>query len=117
MAVLTTVLGTVLLGFADDMLDLPWRYKLIFPFFIVAPLLSAFSGSTSIGIVYPFSLMLGSSLDLSYLFYLYIILLGIYCTNTINIYAGINGLEVGTHIFNSGQSIIAAASMLIYFFF
>lgn len=39
---------------------------------------------------------------------LYITLLGIYCTNTINIYAGINGLEVG-------QSIVAAASLLILF--
>jgi UDP-N-acetylglucosamine--dolichyl-phosphate N-acetylglucosaminephosphotransferase len=40
------------------------------------------------------------------IFLLYIVLLGIYCTNTINIYAGINGLEVG-------QSIIAAGSALI----
>jgi UDP-N-acetylglucosamine--dolichyl-phosphate N-acetylglucosaminephosphotransferase len=38
----------------------------------------------------------------------YITLLGIYKTNTINIYAGINGLEVG-------QSIVAAAGMLLYF--
>lgn len=35
-------------------------------------------------------------------------MLGIYKTNTINIFAGINGLEVG-------QSIVAAAGMLIYF--
>lgn len=46
---------------------------------------------------------------------MYSILLGIYCINTINIYAGINGLEVGTITDNLGQSIIAASSMLCYY--
>lgn len=85
-------MGTILLGFTDDMLDLPWRYKLLFPFFIVLPLLAAYEGTTSIYVPFPFSLITGSSLNLGYLFLLYITLLGIYCTNTINIYAGINGL-------------------------
>lgn len=91
-AVMITIIGTVLLGFADDMIDLQWRYKLIFPFFLVIPIVKVFSGSTIILIPYPASIIMGESLDLSYLFFLYITLLGIYCTNTINIYAGINGL-------------------------
>ena len=47
-AMFVTILGTILLGFADDMLDLPWRYKLIFPFFIVLPLVSVYNGPTHI---------------------------------------------------------------------
>jgi len=89
------------------MLDLPWRYKLIFPFFIVIPMISNYYGPTSVFLPYPLNLII-ESINLGPLFLLYITLLGIYCTNTINIYAGINGLEVG-------QSIVAAASLLILF--
>jgi UDP-N-acetylglucosamine--dolichyl-phosphate N-acetylglucosaminephosphotransferase len=108
-AVFTTIFGTILLGFADDMLDLPWRYKLLFPFFIVLPLVCVYSGPTSVYVIAPFSYLFGSRLELSHLYLLYITLLGIYQTNTINIYAGINGLEVG-------QSIVAACGMLLYFY-
>ena len=81
-----------MLGFVDDMIDLAWRYKLIFPFLFMIPVIRAYNGPTHIPIPYPFTLIIGSTLELSYLFYLYIILLGIYFTNAINIYAGINGL-------------------------
>ena len=108
-AVFVTIFGTILLGFADDMLDLLWRYKLIFPFFIVLPMICVYGGPTHVGVIPPFSAIFGDSIELSYLYLLYITLLGIYLTNTINIYAGINGLEVG-------QSIVAASGMLIYFF-
>lgn len=100
-------IGTILLGFADDMLDLPWRYKLLFPFFIVIPMISNYYGPTSVVFPYPISLVV-EQVDIGPLFLLYITLLGIYCTNTINIYAGINGLEVG-------QSVVAAGSLLILF--
>lgn len=103
-----TIIGTILLGFADDMIDLQWRYKLIFPFFLMIPTIKVFSGSTVIGMPFPFDHIVGETIDLGVLFFLYITLLGIYCTNTINIYAGINGLEVG-------QSIIACCSQLILF--
>jgi len=108
LATFVTVLSTILLGFADDMLDLLWRYKLIFPFFIIIPLVSVFSGHTHVSVIYPFTLIFGNTIELGFLFHIYITLLGIYKTNTINIYAGINGLEVG-------QSIVAAAGMLLYF--
>ena len=45
-----TILATILLGFADDFLDLRWRYKLIFPFLIVLPAIIAYNGSTQIWI-------------------------------------------------------------------
>lgn len=108
LATFVTVLSTILLGFADDMLDLLWRYKLIFPFFIIIPLVSVYSGPTHVSVIYPFTLIFGNTIELGILFHVYITLLGIYKTNTINIYAGINGLEVG-------QSIVAAAGMLLYF--
>ena len=96
MACMITILSTILLGFADDMIDLAWRYKLIFPFFFMVPVLRSFAGSTLIPLPFPISYFIGEQLDLGYLFYVYLIMLGIYCTNAINIYAGINGLEVGT---------------------
>lgn len=108
LAVLVSVMGTILLGFADDMLELPWRYKLLFPFFAVLPLLAVYDGSTHVEVIAPFSWLLGEQLQLGKLYLLYIVLLGIYQTNTINIFAGINGLEVG-------QSIVAAAGLLGYF--
>ena len=40
------------------------------------------------------------------LYFVYIVMLCIFCTNSINIYAGINGLEVG-------QSIVIACSLLL----
>lgn len=33
--------------------------------------------------------------DLNWLYYVYMLLLSVFCTNSINIYSGINGLEVG----------------------
>jgi UDP-N-acetylglucosamine--dolichyl-phosphate N-acetylglucosaminephosphotransferase len=87
-----TIISTVLFGFTDDMLDFAWRYKLVYPFFFMIPVIKVFNGSTLISIPWPFSYLIGDNLDLGYVFYLYIILLGIYFTNTINIYAGINGL-------------------------
>lgn len=38
----------VLLGFADDVLDLPWRYKLLLPTIASLPLLVTYSGVTTV---------------------------------------------------------------------
>jgi UDP-N-acetylmuramyl pentapeptide phosphotransferase/UDP-N-acetylglucosamine-1-phosphate transferase len=38
----------VLLGFADDVLDLPWRYKLILPTVASLPLLCTYNGATTV---------------------------------------------------------------------
>lgn len=54
-ACLITILSTVLLGFADDMIDLAWRYKLIFPFIYLFPIVRVYNGSTMMPIPYPFS--------------------------------------------------------------
>ena len=51
--------------------------------------------------------LLGHSIQLGVLYYVYMGLLAVFCTNAINILAGINGLEVG-------QSLIIAASIAVF---
>ena len=51
--------------------------------------------------------LLGYSIRLGLLYYVYMGLLAVFCTNAINILTGINGLEVG-------QSIIIALSIIIF---
>jgi hypothetical protein len=50
-AALATVCFMLFLGFADDVLDIPWRVKLILPCVASLPLLIAYSGGT--GVVVP----------------------------------------------------------------
>lgn len=45
-AALATVCFMLFLGFADDVLDIPWRVKLILPCVASLPLLIAYSGGT-----------------------------------------------------------------------
>jgi len=50
--------------------------------------------------------ILGDSLNLGLFFYVFLLLLAVFSTHAINIYAGVNGLEVG-------QSVVIAVSVLI----
>ena len=125
------------LGFTDDVLDWPWRYKLILPTVASLPIITCYTGSTIIVIpkqlrwvvwnasqrtmttlgtllqsilgiqIDPYQMLTGTLMDLKYLYLIYMSMLAVFCTNAINIYAGINGLEVG-------QSYIIACSILIY---
>ena len=107
------------LGFTDDVLDWPWRYKLLLPTVATLPLLCCYTGSTYIVVpiqlrniimqgddITPLGNLLsyiinidktaqGSLVDLGLLYFVYMGMLAVFCTNAINIYAGINGLEVG----------------------
>lgn len=51
--------------------------------------------------------MLGTTIHLGILYYVYMGMLAVFCTNAINILAGINGLEVG-------QSVIIAISIMVF---
>ena len=107
-AALLSICFMILLGFSDDVLDLRWRYKLILPMVASLPLVFAYGGSTSI--VFPkfISDIIGIKyFELGILFKIYISLLAIFCTNSINILAGINGLEVG-------QSLVIAGTIILY---
>ena len=87
----------IFLGFSDDVLDLPWRYKLLLPTLASLPILVAYGGSTTILLpnALPFMSWLPRTLDLGILYKVYMCLLSVFCTNSINILAGINGLEAG----------------------
>ncbi|XP_064615364.1 UDP-N-acetylglucosamine--dolichyl-phosphate N-acetylglucosaminephosphotransferase-like isoform X2 [Liolophura sinensis] len=107
---LLSICCMILLGFADDVLDLKWRHKLLLPTVASLPLLMVYFvnfNSTIIIIPKPFRLLLGFDLDLGLLYYVYMGMLAVFCTNAINIYSGINGLE-------SGQSFVIAVSVLIF---
>ncbi|KAF7458948.1 N-acetylglucosamine-1-phosphate transferase [Cryptosporidium felis] len=107
------------LGFVDDVLNLKWRYKMVLPVFATLPTLVSYSGGTQI--VVPLlrsassrwsisNFGAGSTrmlIDLGYFYYLYMLCLTVFCTNSINIYSGVNGLEVG-------QSIVISASIIIF---
>ena len=51
--------------------------------------------------------LLGTSIHLGFLYYIYMGMLAVFCTNAINILAGINGLEVG-------QSVIIASRIVLF---
>ena len=111
---LATIGFAIFLGFVDDVLDLPWRAKMILPAFAALPLLLSYAGSTTILVPRPLRSLLGEGmtggadlLDLGPVYYVYMFLLVIFCSNSINIHAGINGLEAGQ------SAVIAAAIVLL----
>ncbi|WIA19561.1 hypothetical protein OEZ85_005503 [Tetradesmus obliquus] len=108
-AALASIGFMVFLGFADDVLDIPWRVKLVLPLFAALPLLVAYSGGTGVAVPKPLQAAIGlpSFLELGLLYKAYMVLLTIFCTNSINILAGVNGLE-------AGQTFIVACAMLLH---
>ncbi|THG19780.1 hypothetical protein TEA_008334 [Camellia sinensis var. sinensis] len=107
-AALASVCFMILLGFVDDVLDVPWRVKLLLPSIAALPLLMAYAGHTTTIIPKPLVHYLGLEvLDLGWIYKLYMWLLAIFCTNSINIHAGLNGLEVG-------QTVVIASAILIH---
>jgi len=98
------------LGFTDDVLDLRWRHKFSLPTVASLPLLFIYYvliSNTTVIVPKPITFLLGTSLDLGIFYYIYMGMLAVFCTNAINIYAGINGLEVG-------QSLVICASVIAH---
>lgn len=106
-AALLSICLVVLLGFIDDVVDLKWRHKLIVPTIATLPLLVAYGGLTSVVVPTFLRPYIGNFLDLGLIYKIYMGSLAVFCTNSINIYAGINGLEVG-------QSFIIATFIVIH---
>ncbi|XP_065644710.1 UDP-N-acetylglucosamine--dolichyl-phosphate N-acetylglucosaminephosphotransferase isoform X3 [Hydra vulgaris] len=110
MAALLSICCMILLGFADDVLDLQWRYKLILPTIASLPLLMVYFvnfGSTTVVVPSPMRFWLGLHLNLGVFYYIYMGMLAVFCTNAINILAGVNGLE-------TGQSLVIGLSILLF---
>jgi len=97
----------VLLGFVDDVVDLKWRHKLIVPTIATFPLLVAYNGVTNVMLPKFLSPLFGQIINLGIFYHIYMGMLAVFCTNSINIYAGINGIE-------AGQSFIIACFILIH---
>ncbi|PIA53040.1 hypothetical protein AQUCO_01000718v1, partial [Aquilegia coerulea] len=107
-AALASICFMTLLGFVDDVLDVPWRVKVLLPAIATLPLLMAYAGGTTIIIPKPLIHFVGlTKLDLGRIYYLYMGLLAVFCTNSINIHAGLNGLE-------AGQTAVIAFAVLIH---
>ncbi|XP_020893077.1 UDP-N-acetylglucosamine--dolichyl-phosphate N-acetylglucosaminephosphotransferase [Exaiptasia diaphana] len=107
---LLSICCMIFLGFADDVLDLKWRDKLILPTMASLPLLMVYFvniGITTIIVPKPLRFLFGFDVDLGILYYVYMGMLAVFCTNAINILAGINGVE-------AGQSFIIAVSIAIF---
>lgn len=118
-AALTACAAALLLGFVDDVLDVPWRVKLALPAVAALPLLVAYTGPTSVLLPRPlraspalgaaltglgFQMPAGSEsggggggnlIELGWLYRCYMLAVCVFCTNSINILAGVNGLEAG----------------------
>ena len=105
---LLTICAMCFLGFADNVLDLRWRDKLWLPLTASLPLLMVYAvdgGGTVIVLPRLFAPFFGAtstatttSVDIGALYYVFMISLSIFCTNAINILAGVNGLEVGQSV-------------------
>lgn len=90
-----------LLGIGDDLFDIRWRHKLFIPAFASIPLLVVYFvdfGVTSIVVPLPLRPYLGELFNLGFLYYAYMCAIAIFSPNSINILAGINGIEVSQSI-------------------
>lgn len=109
----------VLLGIGDDLFDIRWRHKVLIPAVAAIPMLVVYFvdfGVTQMVVPLPLRPYLGELFDLGKsnwnftvllngadqvigsLYYVYMALLSIFSSNSINILAGINGIEVGQSI-------------------
>ncbi|MES1914840.1 MAG: hypothetical protein MHM6MM_006868 [Cercozoa sp. M6MM] len=98
------------LGFVDDFLDVPWRIKMVAPCVGSLPLLLTYylmSDLTVVVVPLPFRAVLGHTIDLGLLYYLYMLMLAVFLSNAVNILAGVNGVE-------AGQSAVIAAACLVH---
>ena len=106
-----SISSMLLLGFADDILNLKWRHKILLPAMASLPLLMIYkltSDRTEVVVPLPLrTFLLGRSIvNIGSLYYVYMAAMSIFCTHSINILAGVNGVEVG-------QSIIIGSFIVI----
>lgn len=88
------------LGYIDDIWNLPWKAKILLPAIPGLVLLLTYTGGTTIVIpkLLQSAFHISQQLDFGWLYYAGIFFITIFCFNSINIFAGINGLEVGQSV-------------------
>ncbi|KAK5954996.1 tunicamycin resistance protein [Knufia fluminis] len=118
---LNTLEATTILGLADDILDLRWRHKFFIPAVASLPLLIVYYvdfGVTSV--VVPNALIRYMPqgvriINLGVFYYAYMSALSIFAPNSINIFAGINGIEVGQSLVIAGLLVFNSSLYLVPF--
>lgn len=98
-----------ILGIGDDLFDIRWRHKFFIPGVASIPILIVYFvdfGVTQIVVPKPLQPYLGSLFELGFLYYVYMAAIAIFCPNSINILAGINGIEVS-------QSLVIACLLVL----
>lgn len=99
----------MILGIGDDLFDIRWRHKFFIPAFASIPVLIVYFvdyGVTNVVVPMQLEPYLGQMVDLGWLYYTYMAAIAIFCPNSINILAGINGIEVS-------QSIVIGCLLLL----
>ncbi|KAF8847333.1 hypothetical protein BDZ45DRAFT_681952 [Acephala macrosclerotiorum] len=92
-----SLLVILLLGIGDDVFDLRWRHKIFIPILGIMPTQAAYfmrGGGTTAVIPTPLQPWFGPTVDLGTFYYVFMIGVSIFMTNSINILAGVNGIEV-----------------------
>lgn len=117
-AALLSVQSMLVLGFADDVLDVRWKHKVALPAIAAIPLVIIYrltGGVTCVRLPWPvrewFLDSDGQSLrliDLGPLYYVWMAGVAVFGTHSINILAGVNGLEVGQCLFLAAYSCFSA---------
>ncbi len=105
---LLSLQSIIILGIGDDLLDIRWRHKVLIPAFAAIPMLVVYFvdfGVTHVVVPVPLQRYLGDFIDLGWLYYMYMAAVAIFCPNSINMLAGINGIEVA-------QSLVIAVLLL-----
>ncbi|KAL6697919.1 UDP-N-acetylglucosamine:dolichyl phosphate N-acetylglucosamine-1-phosphate transferase [Trichoderma pleuroticola] len=105
-----------LLGIGDDLFDIRWRHKWWIPGLASIPLLVVYFVDfdvTSIVIPVPLQPLLGDLFDLGALYYVYMACVAMFCPQSINMLAGINGIEVSQCIV---VSLLIAFNDCLYLF-
>lgn len=99
----------VILGIGDDLFDIRWRHKFGIPALAAIPVLIVYFvdfGVTQVVVPTPLQQYLGYMVNLSWIYYAYMAAVAVFCPNSINILAGINGIEVS-------QSLVIAVLLII----
>ena len=115
----------ILLGFADDVMDLPWRYKMLLPSIASMPLLVSYGGLTTIVVPVQLRFLLGDWIDIGadlfvlstfghlrqriffcvgLLYQVYMGLLAVFCTNVTFLISQMSPLERFVFVLRVRQS-------------
>jgi UDP-N-acetylglucosamine--dolichyl-phosphate N-acetylglucosaminephosphotransferase len=109
LSAILSIHSVAILGIGDDLFDIRWRHKFFIPAFASIPILIVYFvdfGVTQIVVPKPLQPYLGKLFELGPLYYIYMAAVAIFCPNSINILAGINGIEVS-------QSLVIASLLVL----